>query len=163
MVRQISELETILQQLYAEHRKLLTYVEAQQAAMKKLDLKTMDDAARLQEACRLRILVLETRRKGLVIQISKLLRVQGELTVTKLADLHPPRAEALKKLRDDLRGVAEQIRQRTQVAGKVAGAVLGHLNTVVRLFAGVVEKAGIYTKAGIPQVSQRIGTIEAIG
>ena len=45
----------------------------------------------------------------------------------------------------------------------LAGAVLGHLNTVVRLIAGAVERAGIYTKSGVPQVSNRIGVMEAVG
>jgi hypothetical protein len=45
----------------------------------------------------------------------------------------------------------------------LAGAVLGHLNTVVRLIAGAVEQAGVYTKQGVPQVSARIGVIEAVG
>jgi hypothetical protein len=37
------------------------------------------------------------------------------------------------------------------------------LNTVVRLLAGAVEKAGLYTKHGVPQVSSRIGVMEAVG
>ena len=49
------------------------------------------------------------------------------------------------------------------MAGRLASAVLGHLNTVVRLLAGAVEKAGLYTKQGIPQVSARIGVMEAVG
>jgi hypothetical protein len=59
--------------------------------------------------------------------------------------------------------VATTIASRTKVSGKVAGAVLGHLNTVVRLLAGAVERAGVYTKDGIPRVSGRIGIMEAVG
>ena len=39
-------------------------------------------------------------------------------------------------------------RPRTQVAGRLAAAVLGHLNTVVRLLAGAVEKAGALHETG---------------
>ena len=42
-------------------------------------------------------------------------------------------------------------------------ALLGHLNTVVRLIAGAVERAGVYTKTGAPQMSNRIGVMEAVG
>ena len=41
--------------------------------------------------------------------------------------------------------------------------MLGHLNTVVRLLAGAVERAGVYTKDGIPRVASRIGIMEAVG
>jgi hypothetical protein len=37
------------------------------------------------------------------------------------------------------------------------------LNTVVRLIAGAVEQAGVYTKTGSPKVSGRIGVLEAVG
>ena len=69
----------------------------------------------------------------------------------------------LLKLRDELKKTIEQIQTRTHIAGRFAGAVLGHLNTVVRLIAGAVERAGIYTKNGVPQVSNRIGVMEAVG
>jgi hypothetical protein len=69
----------------------------------------------------------------------------------------------LLKLRAELKDVINRVQARTHVAGKLASAVVGHLNTVVRLLAGAVEKAGLYTKQGIPQVSSRIGVMEAVG
>ena len=163
MSRQICELEAILQQMLAEHRKLLSYVGQHEEAIKAFDLKKMDAAARLQEASRLRIALLEQRRRAAALQVARASGITGELTVRKLAELHPPRAAALNQLRTELRETIEQITARTHVSGKVAGAVLGHLNTVVRLIAGVVEKAGLYTKNGIPRVSSRIGVMEAVG
>ena len=59
--------------------------------------------------------------------------------------------------------MVEATAARTHVAGRVATAVLGHLNTVVRLVAGAVEKAGLYTKNGVPRVSSRIGVMDAVG
>ena len=163
MTRLLSELEIILQQLVVEHRKLLAHMEQHEAAMKKFQLEAMDDAARLQEGSRLRIANLEIRRRTVVGQLAKVVRIEGELTIRKLAALHPPRAEALLKLREELKGLVGSISARTRISGKIAGAVLGHLNTVVRLLAGAVEKAGLYTKNGIPQVSTRIGMMEAVG
>ena len=63
MSRQVSELETLLQQLIDEHVKLLAHTEKQQGAMKAFDLKAMDDVVRLQEASRMRIATLETKRR----------------------------------------------------------------------------------------------------
>jgi hypothetical protein len=163
MSRFLPELENLLQLLVAEHRKLLAQLDGQQAAMRAFDLKAMDDLRNQQEASRLRIGGLEAKRKALVLQIGRGLKVEGNLTLGKLADLHPPRRAALLKLREELRDVAEAIGTRTHVAGRLAGAVLGHLNTVVRLLAGAVERAGVYTKHGVPQVSSRIGVMDAVG
>ena len=54
-MRQLPDLEAVLQLLVAEHGKLLAHLDLQQAAMKAFDLKSMDTAAKLQEAARLRI------------------------------------------------------------------------------------------------------------
>ena len=164
MSRLLPELENILQLLVAEHRRLLAHLEAQQAAMKAFDLKALDDSRNQQEACRLRVATLENKRRAVVALIAKTLRVDGQtLTITRLAELQPAGRNSLLKLRDELRDVAARITARTHVAGRLAGAVLGHLNAVVRLLAGAVEKSGVYTKQGVPRVSSRIGVMEAIG
>jgi hypothetical protein len=163
MLRPNSELEILLQQLIDEHRKLLGYVEAHQVAMKAFDLKAMDAAARQQEAARLRIATIENKRRAAVTAAARLLRLQGPLTVTRLAESDPQRGPTLLKLSAELKTLIYQIAQRTHVASRLAGAVVGHLNTVVRLLAGAVEQAGVYTKQGIPRVAGRIGVMEAVG
>jgi hypothetical protein len=163
MQRQLAELESVLTMLVAEHRKLLTFTDAQQAAMRSVDLAALDAAVNGQEACRLRITTLEVRRRGLAVQLTKGHKVEQPVTLTKLADLYPQRRQSLFKLRDELRDVASTISNRTKVSSRLAGAVLGHLNTVVRLLAGAVERAGVYTKAGVPRVASRIGIMEAVG
>jgi hypothetical protein len=80
-----------------------------------------------------------------------------------LAAVFPQRREPLFALRDALRDVMEKIQTKATIASRLAGAVLGHLNTAVRLLAGAVEHAGIYTKNGTPRVAARIGAIEAVG
>jgi hypothetical protein len=159
----ISELDQILRQLVGEHERMLKLVDAHYAAMKVLNLDAMDDAAAHQEAARLRIATLENRRRNVVGQLARLHKLDGEVTVKRLAGLYPAQGPMLLKLRSDLRAIIEHLGTRTHVAGKVAGAVLGHLNTVVRLIAGAVEQAGLYTKHGVPRVSSRIGVMEAVG
>lgn len=164
MSRPLAELENILRLLVAEHRKLLTHVEAQQSAMRAMDLRALDAAMNQQEAARLRIATIENRRRAAVVQIARAARIDPNgLTLTKLAALYPPQAQPLLVLRGELKAIAVQIGKRTQVSGRLAGALLGHLNTVVRLLAGAVEKAGLYSKHGVPQVSSRIGVMEAVG
>jgi hypothetical protein len=163
MPPQVSELENLLSQMVAEHRRLLGQVERHAEAMKKIDLPNMEDSGRQQEACRLRINSMEQRRRFLVQQISRAANQPGELTLPLLAGMFPAKSASLLKLRAELKGVAEQIANRARISGKVAAAVLGHLNTAVRLVAGVVERAGLYTKKGIPRASRRIGMMETVG
>ena len=66
MSRTLLEIESILQQMIVEHRKLLKHLEAHQEAMKKMALDEMDKCGNQQEATRLRISSLETTRKTLV-------------------------------------------------------------------------------------------------
>lgn len=163
-MRQLAEIESLLQMQIMEHQKLLAHIELQHAAMRAFDLGSMDQAAKLQEAARLRIASLETRRKGVIIQIARAAKVnEKQLTLARLAELNPARSSELLKLRDELKSVAREISHKTNVAGKLASAVAGHLNTVMRILAGAVEKAGVYTKQGVPQVSARIGVMEAVG
>ena len=163
MSRQVFELETVLQQMIDEHRKLLGHLELHQAAMKTFDLKGMDEVVRLQESTRLRIAALEVRRKGLILTIARAHRMTQVPTLADIANMYPPSAAKLRKLRDDLKALIATVHAKSNVAGRVASAVVGHLNTVVRLLAGAVEKAGLYTKQGVPQVSNRIGVMEAVG
>ena len=163
MSRLLPELESVLRALADEHRRLLAHVEAQQAAMRAFDLKAMDDARNQQEASRLRVAALETKRRTVVAHIAAAFKLNGRVTLSQIAELHPPRRQALLAARDEIKDVATAIAARSHIAGRLASSVLGHLNTVVRLLAGAVEKAGIYTKHGVPSVSSRIGVMEAVG
>ena len=162
-MRQLGDLETILQQLVTEHEKLLRQLDDQQTAMKKLDLKALEDISKLQEATRLRIALLETRRRTTVSQLSLALKIQGLATLTKVLDASGTHQPKLISLRDQLKALMDHIATRSHIASRLAGAVLGHLNTMVRLLAGAVEQPGVYTKHGTPQVTGRIGVLETIG
>lgn len=163
MSRPNFELENLLRQLIAEHRKLLAHVEHQQEAMKAFDLSAMDAAARQQEAARLRIATIENKRRALAQAVGARLGLTGPITITRLAERDPQRGDSLLQLASELKEVIHQIAHRTHVAGRLAGAVVGHLNTVMRLLAGAVAQAGVYTKQGVPRVAKRIGAMEAIG
>jgi len=163
MNREAGQLQIILQQLVVEHEKLLVQLAAQQAAMKKLDLPALDQLTGLQDATRMKIAALDGKRKTLVMQLALVLKIGGIPTLSRLAEAMPQHKQTLLTLRDQLKAKVHEVSTRSTVAGRVAGAVLGHLNTVVRLLAGAVEQAGLYTKQGTPQVSARIGVIEAVG
>jgi hypothetical protein len=149
--------------MIAEHVKMLQQTEKQQLAMEAMNRRAMDEATNLQEASRLRIASLEQKRRSLVIQIGKALRLTGEPKIPQLAEIFPDRKQALLKLREELRSLIGQVATKNHIVGKLAAAVLGHLNTAIRLVAGVVEHAGLYTRNGVPRMAARIGVMEAVG
>ncbi len=162
MSRQVLEIEQMLRQLIIEHQKLLGHVETHEQAMRRFDLRAMDESAKLQEAARSRIAAMELRRKSAAVALAKASRINGELTIARLAELFPANAGSLLSLRDELKTIAGEIAGKTFVASRLAGAVLGHLNTAVRLFAGVTDRTGVYTKSGSPIVARRNGIMNAI-
>ena len=162
-MRQLGELEIILQQLVTEHEKLLRHLDDQQAAMKRMDLRAMEDACKAQEGTRLRITSMETRRRAMVTQVALALKISAPATLAKVAEAAGAHGPKLMALRGRLKELIAQVANRSHVASRLASAVLGHLNTMVRLVAGAVEQPGVYTKHGTPQVAGRIGVLEAIG
>src|SRR6516164_3890278 len=109
MSRLVADLESLLQQLIVEHRKLLKQVDAHQTAMKAMAMDAMDQAANQQNASRLRIVGLETQRRAVIVQIAQQHKISGELTITRLAQFFPQRRQTLEKLRDELRKTIFQI------------------------------------------------------
>jgi len=163
MSRLAQELELLLDQMIVEHRKLLQYVDLHQSAMKQMDLAAMEQSRSQQEACRLRIKGIDSRRKSAVQQLMKLHKLAAEPTLSQIAELYPALSTSLIAKRDTLRRIAGDLALRTNVSGKLAGAVLGHLNTAVKFIASAVQNAGVYTKTGIHKVAPRIGALEAVG
>ncbi|MGA2497413.1 MAG: flagellar export chaperone FlgN [Tepidisphaeraceae bacterium] len=162
MAVQINDLQLLLQQLVAEHEKLLRLLEGQQQALRALDAGRVQALSAQQEASRLRIAGLESRRRLVLQQLCQASQLIGEPTITRLAATLPQAGQPLLALRDKLRCLAAAVSNRAQIAGKVAGALLGHLNTVVRLVAGVTEQARLYNRQGVHTVSNRIGMMEAV-
>lgn len=159
----LAELLRVLDGMIEEYLRLLQCLGQQQEAMKLLNLPAMDDARNRQEASRLRLSQIDSRRRAVLQQIARFARLEGELTLSRLAEAFEPSAAELIDRRDKLRDLADHVHRQSHIAGRLAAAVLGHLNTVVRLISGAVQQAGVYTKSGVPKVSNRIGAMEAIG
>src|SRR3954468_6880954 len=103
MQKEVAQLQVILQQLIAEHEKLLALLNNQQAAMKKLDLTAIDQLTGLQDASRMRIAALDGKRKTLVNQLASVLKLPGATTLKQLAQAIPQHKQALLALRDQLK------------------------------------------------------------
>jgi DNA repair exonuclease SbcCD ATPase subunit len=162
-LKPVLDLEELLGEMLVEHRKLLGHVESQLTAMKQMKIRQMEAARNLQEASRSRINALENRRRILVQQIARMNQLQSQPKIPQLAEMFPSRKAQLLKLRAELETVMKEIQSRSHVASRLASAVLGHLNTAMRILAGAVGGAGVYTNRGVPRVSRRIGMMETVG
>jgi len=162
-LKPIVELETVLQDLLVEHHKLSKLLDAQQAAMKQLHVKEMETARAMQEASRSRIIALENRRRMQVQQIARINQLQTEPKIPQLAQMYPQRSVQLMKLHGELKSVMTEIADKSFVASKLASAVLGHLNTAMRILSQAMGGGGVYTQRGVPKVARRIGVMEAVG
>lgn len=158
----MDDLILVLNQLIAEHESLLASFEQQREAMKKLDAARIDELNAAQESSRMRIIGMENRRRQLVKEIAQILKLKVEPTLLAVAAAYDPARPKILVLRQKLRNLANAVSNRAKVAGKVANSVLGHLNTAVRIISGGPEKAGLYNRNGSPQVSRRIGLMEAV-
>jgi len=119
----------VLRQLIQEHTRLLSHATTYGTAMQAFDLRGMDDAGREQEASRLRITMLEQRRRAIVQQIGKAMGISGELTIARVAGMNPEHEMILLELRKQLKEVVEQV---AAEAGFGSAAVLReHFGTVV--------------------------------
>ena len=162
-LKPVLDLETLLGELLTEHRKLLGHVEFQLDSMQQMNTRQMEVARTLQESSRLRINTLELRRRMLVQQIARMNQLKTEPKIPQLAQMFPQRRGQLLKLRADLEAVMKQVQSKSFVSSRVASAVLGHLNTAMRILAGAVGGGGVYTNRGVAKVARRIGVMEAVG
>jgi hypothetical protein len=90
-------------------------------------------------------------------------QLKTEPKIPQLAEMFPQRRVQLLKLRADLEKVMKEIESKSYVASRLASAVLGHLNTAMRILAGAVGGAGVYTNRGVAKMTRRIGVMEAVG
>jgi hypothetical protein len=160
---ELDRLAECLRGLVDDHRKLVDLVRKHGAAMRALDASTMEALAQQQEQVRTRILQAEARRRMIVAPLVRSAKLAGEPTLTRLAAAFPTHRVALLRHRDDLRQLAGEVKQRSAVTGRIAQAMVGHLNTAVRMLAAAVERGGTYTKQGGPKLTRRLGSIEAVG
>jgi hypothetical protein len=162
-LKPVVDLETVLQELLVEHHKLIKHLESQQAAMQAMKIKEMDAARQQQELSRTRIIALENRRRTQVMQIARINQLQTEPKIPHLADMYPARRAQLMLLQNQLRSAMQEVANKSFIASKLATAVLGHLNTAMRILAGAVGGGGVYNQRGVSKVARRIGVMEAVG
>lgn len=156
-------LEVILRQLVTEHRALLKAAEGHEAALRTYSLDRIEKAAKEQDLARQKIATTETRRRQLTHQLTRQHKLLQPPTLTKLGELYPARAAALKAIRDNLADVAGKIRQKSSLTTRIAQSVLGHVNATLRLVAQAAAGPASYTRRGDPPMpSGRMGVLNAV-
>lgn len=169
----LDELERLLNLLINEQKRQAELLTQQKTAMSSLNADETVRIANEQEQARTRLAAIETRRKALSLQAVRELRINlppnTAPTLAQIAAAVPDvtRRNRLLAARQELRKLAEQVSAASHVTGRLAGAMLGHLNTAMRLLAGAMRDAGTYTRSGTTRFGSgtpaRIGVVEAVG
>jgi hypothetical protein len=163
MSRPILELENLLPQLVAEYSRLAAAAQRYQLAMRALDTAAMDALQQEQERLRMRLAQMEVRRRATLQSIARFYKLDHLPTLSEIASLDAGRAGEIRRLQKELREVTARLQRHTSVSQRLAGALLGHLNGAVKLFAGVTQQPSTYTRHGGPKITGRIGGLEAVG
>ena len=158
----ISQLELVLRQLVVEHRALLAARDAHQQARRPCAIEQIERAARDQDAQRLKISGVESRRRQLVHQIARQQRTLKPITLVTLGELYPDRAAAIGEIRAELIDVAGRVQRKTTLIGRIASGVLGHVNATLRLIAQAATGPATYTARGEQAMPLRIGMLNAV-
>jgi hypothetical protein len=168
---QLDELERSLRLVLADQKRLAELLIAQRECMRQLKAGEIEKFGADVATIRQRIAASDGRRKLLTMTVARELGVSAKeptLAMLIAAMKDPVRAARLAKLRDELRAAVMEVAAASHVAGRLAGAVLGHLNMAVRTLSGAINgggshAGGAYTRTGSPRVGGRIGVIEALG
>jgi DNA repair exonuclease SbcCD ATPase subunit len=145
---------TAMTSLQAE---LATLLEEQFQAMKTFDTNAVARCARRQELLHRRLLRLETERRRNAEQLCRIARIAPDANVQQIADAYPSHREQLLTLRSQLRHAVQTVSERGRRSQRVAGTVLSHLNSVLRM----VTKSGLYQQSGSFTAPPPIRRLEA--
>lgn len=171
MSMQLDELERSLRLVLADQKRLAEMLVAQRECMRQLRAADVEKLAAEIATIRQRIAASDGRRKLLAMAAARELGIVAKeptLAMLIAAMKDPVRAGRLAKLREELRAVVMEVAAASHVAGRLAGAVLGHLNMAVRTLSTAINgggshAGGAYTRTGSPRVGGRIGVVEALG
>ena len=147
----------------AEYSKLADAVEKYEHAMRAIDTVAMDKLHREQEQLRMRIGQLDARRKSVIGAIARHYRLDHQPNLSEIVQLDAAHSGEIRRLQNELREVTARLYRRTTISQRLAGALLGHLNSAVQLFAAATQQSSTYTRQGGPRISNRLGAIEAVG
>jgi hypothetical protein len=152
-----------MSQLVVEYTRLTATAERYQLAMRALDTAAMDALQHEQEKLRMRLAQMEIRRRTALNGIARFYKLDHLPTLTEIAGLDAGRSGEIRRFQKELREITGRLQRHTTVSQRLAGALLGHLNSAVKLFAGITQQASTYTRHGGPKITGRIGGLEAVG
>lgn len=163
MSRSISDLINVLKTILRDYARMADLVQQQQTAMRALDQSAMERLHADQDRLRIQLSQLENRRKNSLSAVARAYKLSVMPTLAQVADLEPAHRQEILQLRDDLQRVTQELANRWLMVLRLAGALLGHLNSAVKLLAGATQQAGTYTRQGGTMLSGRIGVVDAVG
>ena len=149
------ELESILSELLAEHRQILSLVEAHREAITKADTAAIRTCVEQHAAALNRVRRIEDRRLALVSREIARLREQGQTlrgqpTLTQIAERSPePWRSRTVALAHQLRELMQRVAREQGVVRTASVSLLGHIDGLMKQVAQKLSHAGTYSGRGV--------------
>ena len=166
--RRLSDLIRLLGQLEQLHSELTVLVQAKIEAMKRADMKTLQEHSEREQQLVKRIQEREGLRRQLMDVIGEQLgfppRSARLMTVSQLASRVPEdQGKAILESADGLRAAVSNVARVNRIAGIVATELMGHLRQVFAAVAPRDEKGAAYTGDGAMVARKEKRIFETIG
>lgn len=154
MDKLLAELEELIRRLRDEHRVLLAMVQRKIAALRMASPALVTDCCARENEMVQRIAALEKRRQAVVGQITGLVSPNAAepLRLMEIAQHAPAdRADRLKVLHAELRGLVEQVRNDTAVARQATQGLIQHMQGMMQNLRQLFAGANTYGRRGALQ------------
>lgn len=150
----ITELETLLADLYTAHEKLSLAADAQREAVRRADPALVNRCTEEQSELLREIAGLEERRRALVAAMTagfpRRAPGQGPITLSELAKMTPePHRTRLVELAAQVRAAVERAADRQQTLKAATASLLAHMEGLMRQVAQRLSHAGTYGRRGM--------------
>ncbi|MEM1331348.1 MAG: flagellar export chaperone FlgN [Planctomycetota bacterium] len=149
------ELELILNELLAEHRQILTLVQAHREAISQADTAAIRTCVEQHGAALQRVQSIEKRRLELVSRVVQDMRqrgepVRGQPTLTQIAArTAEPWRDRTVKLAHQLREVMQRVAREQGVVRAASESLLSHIDGLMKQVAQRLSHAGTYSGRGM--------------
>jgi molecular chaperone GrpE (heat shock protein) len=149
MDKLITELLTLLRELFAAQQRLVSLSLSRREAMRTFNMESLA-AMTAQEQKEIQALAgLEARRKQLVAQFRNVLGRNIEPTVSEIAKrAQEPAKSQLLTLAGQIKEAVEQVDRNTRINATVSEAVVKGLAKVLKVVTGLAQHAGLYMRNG---------------
>ena len=156
---QVEALEKLLRQQMEDHRALREVLAKQEQAVRQAAVADLVNITGEQQRLVNHLAEVERHRVNLAMQISRQIdsTTAEPLPVSRIAEsLEQPQRSRLMETAEELRGLVEDVRQRSSVVRAATEALSRHVTGLVQSVSAALSRAGVYSRRGRVNMSETV-------